>query len=106
MSVPIIQMGLVERLAVTEQSQPLLQQLAAQDITRQAMKAESERIPEVDSTEHSKKIREREGGQGRKEKRQASSQPRPDKQDDQNEQGENGPSKANPWAGQIVNMKV
>ena len=105
MPVPIVQMGLVEKLVVAEQSQPYIQQLAAQDIARQAIKEEADRVPQVDFTEHGKKIRDREGGRGKRERRHASGQSRSDEQE-QNEQGENGPSKANPWAGQIVNMKI
>ena len=45
MPVPIVQMGLVEKLVEVEQNQPHVQQLVAQESAKQAMKAEAERVP-------------------------------------------------------------
>ena len=107
---PVVQMGLVEKLVEVEQNQPHVQQLVAQESARQALKAEAERVPQVDSAEQGKKIRSRDSGQEKKERRQASgrfSNGKSGAQDGQDEDAsEAGAAKANPWAGKIVNMKV
>ena len=106
--VPVIQMGLVEKLVEVAQNQPHVQQLVAQESARLAMKAEAERVPVVDVAEQNKKIRDRDPRRERKERRQASA-PFPEGQADMqgSEDGADaGFSRAGPWAGQIVNMKV
>lgn len=110
MPVPIVQMGLVEKLVEVEQNQPHVQQLVAQESAKQALKAEAERVPQVDSSEQGKKVRNRDSGQERKERRQASERDSGGKGEAQTDQ-EDGASgietaTANPWAGKIVNMKV
>ena len=110
MPVPIVQMGLVEKLVEVEQNQPHVQQLVAQESAKQTMKAEAERVPQVDSSEHGKKIRSRDSGQERKERRQTSdrSSGKKDEAQADQEDGASGIETAttNPWAGKIVNMKV
>ena len=108
--VPIVQMGLVEKLVEVEQNQPHVQQLVAQESAKQAMKAEAERVPQVDSSEHGKKIRNRDSGREKKEQRQAPGRFSDGKGETQTAP-EDGASEietatANPWAGKIVNMKV
>ena len=110
MPVPIVQMGLVEKLVEVEQNQPHVQQLVAQESAKQAMKAEAERVPQVDSSEHGKKIRNRDSGQEKKERRQASNRSSDGKHEARADQ-EDGASEietapAYPWDGKIVNMKV
>jgi hypothetical protein len=102
--VPVIQMGLVEKLVEVEQNQPHVQQLVAQESARLAMKAEAERVPVVDVTEQNKKIRERNPEREKKEQRQASGERDERRQGEEEDAGD--AHSANPWAGQIVNMKV
>lgn len=103
---PVIQMGLVEKIVETAQNQPHVQQLINQDFTQKALKAQSEQVPEVTSTEHGRRVREREGGQEgnqgqSQEERQAA------KQGAQEGDGDDrGPNKANPWSGHIVSVKI
>lgn len=108
--VPVIQMGLVEKLVEVEQNQPHVQQLVAQESARQALKAESERVPVVDVTEQGKKIRDRDPEREKKERSQARTRlfaDRADAEDHEDEAAaEAGSSKGDPWSGQIVNMKV
>ena len=108
--VPVIQMGLVEKLVEVEQNQPHVQQLVAQESARQAMKAEAERVPVVDVAEQGKKIRDREPGREKRERRQASGRASSGQTDAQSDEeiadAEVGLSKGSPWSGQIVNMKV
>ena len=106
--VPVIQMGLVEKLVEVVQNQPHVQQLVAQESAKQAMKAESERVPLVDASDRGKKIRDREAGQKRRERQRAPEQTSCEQSGDEygQESAEGGSPKANPWAGQIVNMKV
>ena len=110
MPVPIVQMGLVEKLVEVEQNQPHVQQLVAQESAKQALKAEAERVPQVDSSEQGKKVRSRDSSQEKKEQRQASGRFSGGKDGAQTDQ-EDGASgsetgTANPWAGKIVNMKI
>ncbi len=106
--VPVIQMGLVEKLVEVAQNQPHVQQLVAQELARQAAKAQTEQVPQVDASERGKKIRDRESGQKKREQRHASGQSSGDHNTDElgQESAEDGPHTDNPWAGQIVNMKV
>lgn len=108
--VPVVQMGLVEKLVEAEQNQPHVQQLVGQEIARQALKAEAERVPVVDSTEHGQKIRKREGRHERKGRQHASSRssggPGDPEEADGTAADEAASPTSNPWAGQIVNMKV
>ena len=104
--VPVIQMGLVEKLVEVAQNQPHVQQLVAQELARQAAKAQTEQVPQVDASERGKKIRDRESGQKKREQHHASGQPSGEQNEDGQQSAEDGPHTANPWAGQIVNMKV
>lgn len=108
--VPIVQMGLVEKLVEVEQNQPHVQQLVAQESAKQAMKAEAERVPQVDASEHGKKIRNRDSNQEKKERRQTPDRSSGGKGEAQtaaeDDASEIETPPANPWAGKIVNMKV
>lgn len=99
---PIIQMGLVEKLVEVQQNQPHVQQQVAQVTARQELKEEQSRVSGLDKSEDSKKVRDREAGQGgeqrRQEKRQASQEDGPEAEKEQ--------GKTKPWSGHIVNIKV
>lgn len=102
---PVVQMGLVEKLVEVEQNQAHVQQLVAQQNAGATLKAQSERVAEVDTAERGKKVRDREAGGGRQEQRQMG-QRRPGEADGEEEAAQAGPHKANPWAGHIVNVKI
>ena len=102
---PVVQMGLVEKLVADEQNQPLVQQIVAQQNAGAALKAQKERVSEVDSAEHGKKVREREAGSGRQEQRHMG-QRRQGEADEEDSSTQSGPHRANPWAGHIVNVKI
>lgn len=109
--VPVIQMGLVEKLVDVEQNQAHVQQLVAQESARLAMKAQAERVPVVDVAEQNKKIRDRNPERGKKERRHASGRSSrsliaAQASGEDGDTTADGQSKANPWAGQIVNLTV
>jgi hypothetical protein len=104
--VPVIQMGLVEKLAEVEQNQPYVQQIVAQESARQALQAQAERVPATDASEHGKKIQNREPGQEKREqrhRREAGDRRDASSGDDD---AEDAMAASNPWTGQILNMKV
>ena len=106
MPLPILQMGMVEKVAVVEQTQPHVQQLVAQETARQALKAEAERVPQVNSSEHGRKVREREAGQERKGNHSSAGRTPEKTQEAQESAPDEDSHSCNPWAGQIVNVKV
>ncbi|MDR2489222.1 MAG: hypothetical protein LBD42_07010 [Desulfovibrio sp.] len=106
--VPVIQMGLVEKLAEVEQNQPYVQQLVAQENARQALQAEAERVPVTNASEQGKKIRDRNSGR-KKQKRQRSSKQSSDERCAAQSEWDGADTDLaanNPWTGQIVDMKV
>jgi hypothetical protein len=108
--VPVIQMGLVEKLVEVEQNQAHVQQLVSQESAKLAMKAQAEQVPVVDVAEQNKKIRDRNSEREKKERRKAAGRSFRGRSAAQNDEDDdaaaNEQAKANPWAGQIVNLKV
>lgn len=103
---PIVQMGLVEKIVEMAQNQPLVQQQAAQEAARQMLKEQGQRIAGVETTKRGKKVSEREADENdRPGAEQDAAPPTPDNNADE-APADSGPSKANPWAGHIVNVKI
>lgn len=103
---PVVQMGLVEKLVDVEQNQAQVQQQVAQQSAGAALKAQSERIAEVNTAERGKRVRDREAGGGGQEQQRQAGQRRPGEADGEDDSAQAGPHKANPWAGHIVNVKI
>lgn len=125
---PVVQMGLVEKLVDAEQNQPHVQQLAAQQTMAKTLKRQGEQVPEVSGNEHGRKVHgreeERERGGRQKERQGRGARSARNKDDEQggaearhpdegqqhaapsSEQPETQPGSGNPWAGNILNIKV
>ena len=104
---PVIQMGFVEKQVAREQNQPHIQQLVAQESARQALRKEAEKVPQVDVSEHGKKVRERDSEREKKEmKRQLSRSKNASQGESQKEGDEQESQGKTPWSGNIVNMQV
>ena len=102
---PVVQMGHVEKLAEVAQNHPVVQQQVAQETAKQELLKANSQVAETTKTEKSRfqRARERDArrGQGRpmgKKQRAADNE--------SGEEPESSPHDANPWAGNILNMKV
>jgi hypothetical protein len=105
--VPVIQMGLVEKLVEVEQNQPHVQQLVAQESARLAIKAQAERVPVVDSSGQGKKVHNRDPEREKKEQRRSLNRSSHEAvSEEPSAQDDDELAASNPWTGQIVNMKV
>ena len=100
---PVIQMGLVEKIVEVQQNLPHVQQLVAQTTARESIKEEQSRVAATDGSENSKKVRERDSGQG-------GQQRDPDGRRQGNparEEGQDQDSpRTKPWSGHILNIKI
>jgi len=117
---PVIQMGYVEKIVDQQQNLPHALMQAGQDAAREARKAEAQRVAGTEPAEHGRKVRERseERGRGRRNNDEAgrrgasqtASQPasadEPELPDAEHDVDEPKTPKANPWAGNIVNVKI
>ncbi len=109
---PVVQMGLVEKIVDQQQNQPHALLQAEQEASREQLKAEAQRIGKSELVEQGRRVRDR--GEKQREK-----QPGPE------HRGGNRPGQppaesfagqesalpeetppANPWAGNIVNLKI
>lgn len=106
MPAPVIQMGLVEKLAEVQQNQSHVQQLVAQEMALQSLKADRERVLQTNGSEHGTKVRKRNEEQAKEQQQQASSDSSSKKQEEEDASEEGGAQASSPWVGQIVNMKV
>ena len=103
---PVIQMGLVEKIVDTAQNQPHVQQLVAQEAALQALKAQGERIAGTEVLANSRKVRDREEGQGRQGRDPGRQRADDDASEDEAAQADTSPAQPSPWAGNIVNIKI
>ena len=117
---PVIQMSYVEKIVDQQQNQPHALMQAGQEAAREARKAEAQRIAGTEPTEHGRKVRERneDRGRGRQNndetgRRGASQTASQHTAADETELPDAGHDadepktpKANPWAGNIVNVKI
>jgi hypothetical protein len=104
-------MGFVEKIVDQQQNQPHALLQAGQEASREFLKAEGQRIASTEALSHSRKVRDRGdrqgGGQQDAAGRKSAS---PNAGQDTAEQerfdnNESGPA-GNPWAGNIVNVKI
>jgi len=102
-------MGLVAKIVNQQQNQPHALLQAGQEASRELLKAESLRVAGTEASNRSRKIRDQEERQGGGQEQQAAGK-KSAEQDaaEQNpfDNNESGPSGANPWAGNIVNVKI
>jgi len=103
---PIIQMGHVEKLIEVEQNQSHVQQLVAQETAREALRAQGERVSEVETSERGRRVREREAGGNRRQPGGEGQAKREASGEGEEASPDSGSGKPNPWAGHIVNMKI
>jgi len=105
-------MGLVEKIVNQQQNQPHALLQAGQEASRELLKAESLRIASTEASKRNRKIGDQEERQGGGQKQTAGKKSA--QSDDGHEaaeqnpfdNNESGPSGANPWAGNIVNVKI
>ena len=100
-TLPIIQMGHVEKLAESLENQPVVQQQATQTEAERILREQNSQVPPAESPE--KTQGRRVGGQGDGsggKNRGDKEHPPPRKQNEQD------PPAPNPWAGNILNLKV
>ncbi|MCL1939318.1 MAG: hypothetical protein FWG04_01480 [Desulfovibrionaceae bacterium] len=109
---PIVQMGLVEKIVDQQQNQPHALLQAGQEASRELLKAEGQRIAGTEPSNRSRKVRdrgERQGGgqQDAAGRKSAGSNAGQDSaEQDPFDNNEPGPAGSNPWAGNIVNVKI
>jgi len=101
-------MGLVEKIVNQQQNQPHALLQAGQEASREFLKAESLRIAGTDPSNRSRKIQDQEKQQGGGQeqsagKKKSAKDETAEQNPDNNEPGTSG---ANPWAGNIVNVKI
>jgi hypothetical protein len=105
-------MGLVEKIVNQQQNQPHALLQAGQEASREFLKAESLRIASTEPSKRNRKVQDQEERQGGGQEQAAGKKSAgPDAEHDATEQNpfdnnESGPSGANPWAGNIVNVKI
>lgn len=104
----IIQMGHVEKIVEVQQNQPHMQQLAAQDEAAAQLLREKGRIEGTEKSQSGKKIREKNEEDERKRKREEQ-QRRAAGNAQEDETGlltDEERKTENPWAGNILNVKI
>ncbi len=102
---PIVQMGHVEKLAEVAQNHPEVQQSVAQQLAKSALQKQKTLVPQVDTTEQGKRVREREA---QRDKRQSRRERKAGGKTDEDagDAQEARSSDDNPWAGHILNLKI
>lgn len=103
---PVIQMGLVEKIAEVAQNQPHVQQLVAQEEAKKTLKAESDQVAETDKSRHSRKVRDKAEEEGRDQRQARSGQRQAGGEGDEPPAEEEGPNRNGPWTGHIVKITV
>lgn len=103
---PVIQMGHVEKIIEVEQNQPYVQQLVTQEAAREALKAQGERVSEVEVADRGRKVREREAGGNRQQPGGEGQAKREAAGEGEEASSGSGPGQPNPWAGHLVNVKI
>ena len=100
---PVIQLGIVGKIVNQQQNQPYAQLQAGQEASRELLKAESLRIAGSEPPRPGRKVDDR----GKKQGGGQQHAPGQDAQK-QNPDGnsEPGPPGGNPWAGNILNVKI
>jgi len=108
-------MGLVQKVVDQQQNQPHALLQAAQEASRELLKAEGQRVAGTEVTSNSRKVRDRGdrqgGGQGGQQDAAGKKSAGPNVGQDAAEQerfdnNDPGPAGASPWAGNIVNVKI
>ena len=111
----VVQMGLVEKIADQQQNQPHALLQASQEASRELLNAERQRIAKSEAMEHGRKVRDRGDDRPGERKDRRNSQGNAPSTDNKTATGQldeelsGGGAEApvaNPWAGNIVNMKI
>lgn len=105
---PVIQMGLVEKIADMAQNQPQIQQQATQEAALQSLKEQNARVAKTEQSRHGRKIQDREAGGNAPQNGDDGSPRRAREEEPPSETpaSDGSPSQANPWAGHLVNVKI
>ena len=102
--IPLAQMGHVEKIAEALQNQPGMQQALLQELAKEAIKEEQAQVPTTDPSQKGQKLkvdderRQRQQEKKRKNQRHA--------QSGEAQPEEPSPRSPNPWAGNILDIKV
>ncbi|MDR1360130.1 MAG: hypothetical protein LBJ82_04030 [Deltaproteobacteria bacterium] len=102
LSLPVVQMGHVEKLVEMSQNQPQAQQLAAQQTIVRELKNQDQRIAETQKTE-SQRVREREEQESGGDSAQRDCSQEQRREETPAEQEAEGKA---PWAGHLVDVRV
>ncbi len=104
---PIAQMGHVEKIVEVEQNHPAVQQAVAQNIAREELHRQNSLVPQVDVSERSRKVNDREARQDRRRREGTKNAARSAEEDAETDPGSTASGSAgNPFAGKIVNVKI
>ncbi len=106
-ALPLVQMGHMEKVVEVAQNHPQVQQQVMQEIAAREIKAEQDAVPEVEDSHKSEgaKLRAAEERRERREKRQGKRN-MPPAEAETPPTLESSPHDDNPWAGNIVNLKI
>ncbi len=100
-SIPVVQMGHVEKVAENLETQPVVQQQATQTEAERILREQNSKVPPPESAEKTRGRRVGERGEESGGKNRDGRQPPPRRNDADEEQ----PAQ-NPWSGNILNVKV
>ena len=100
-SLPIVQMGHVEKLAENLENQPVVQQQVTQLEAERILREQGSKVPTTESSEkpQRRRVGEQGGDKPKDHAREGKEHPPP------KEHEEETPA-ANPWSGNILNLKV
>ena len=103
---PLVQMGHVEKLAEAAQNHPQVQQQILQETAAQALREQNSQVPATDETEEpllkdlgDRQEKKRRGRRGSRAKKAGTTE----KEETSSPSGSPG---GNPWAGNIINVKI
>ncbi len=101
-SLPVVQMGHVEKLAENLQNQPAVQQQVMHNEAERILREQNSKVPPAEESQKGKRRRVNERGE-EKPKEGRPDHDRPAPRDGEPEEPGAAP---NPWAGNILNLKV
>jgi hypothetical protein len=101
-------MGLVEKIVDQQQNQPHALLQAGQEASRELLKAEGQRIASTEALSPGRKVRDRGNRQsgGQQDAAGHNSAGQDTVEQEHFDNNESGPAGANPWSGNIVNVKI
>jgi hypothetical protein len=104
---PVVQMGLVEKIVEVAQNQPQVQQQVAREAAVQTLREQQQRVAGAEEAKQGRRVREREAGGKKRQEAGAGRENTPSGQTPpEGAACGDGARKSNPWAGNIVNLKV